>query len=240
MAHKLNGDLGVNSLYALNLALLFKWIWRFLSSHSGLWYNVIKVVHGINGSLNSSFRSNSHGSVWIGMLKAIAKLKSKEKIHRLYNLETQKDVSVAHKLQCHDLASSFRRPPRSVWIDNHVLATSSSPTRWSKILPIKVNVFLWRMFLDRLPTRSNLSNRGLDIPCTLCPNCGIGVESRNHLFFGCSMALVLFRMLGRWWSIQVPVFEDPDAWSTWFNGLNLSSLQKIVLEASIFSLWWHI
>ncbi|GJY94314.1 RNA-directed DNA polymerase, eukaryota [Tanacetum coccineum] len=129
------------------------------------------LVHGINGSLNSSFRSNSHGSVWIGMLKAIAKLKSKginllefcklvigngnstkfwhdkwyddiifkEKIHRLYNLETQKDVSVAHKLQCHDLASSFRRPPRSarVWIDNHVLATSSSPTRWSKILPIK-------------------------------------------------------------------------------------------------------
>ncbi|GKA40794.1 RNA-directed DNA polymerase, eukaryota [Tanacetum coccineum] len=132
-------------LYALNLALLFKWIWRFLSSHSGLWYNVIKAVHGSKGSLDSSFRSNSHGSIWIGMLKAIAKLKYKgidlldfcklvidngnstklwhdkwyddiifkEKFQRLYNLETQKDVSVAHKLQCYDLASSFRRPPMS-------------------------------------------------------------------------------------------------------------------------------
>ncbi|GJT02906.1 RNA-directed DNA polymerase, eukaryota [Tanacetum coccineum] len=310
MAHKKNGGLGVNSMYALNLALFFKWIWHFMSSHSGLWYNVIKEVHGSN-SLDNSFRSSSHGSVWIGMLKVIANLKSKgidlleycklvigngnstqfwhdkwyedivlkENFHRLYNLETQKDVLVAHKLHCLDLAASFRRPPRSgieesqlseisqlissvvlspscdrwswtlnglgvfsvksarEWIDQHVLPSSLSTSRWSKILPIKVNVFIWRMFLDRLPTRPNL---GVDIPCSLCPNCGIGIESRNHLFFGCSMALDLFKMLGRWWNIQVPVFEDPVSWSTWFNNLNLSSLQKIVLEASIFSLWWHI
>lgn len=55
MAHKDHGGLGVNSLFALNLTLLFKWIWRFLSSQSGLWVNVIKAIHGNNGSLDHPF-----------------------------------------------------------------------------------------------------------------------------------------------------------------------------------------
>nr|GEW96383.1 RNA-directed DNA polymerase, eukaryota [Tanacetum cinerariifolium] len=46
--------------------------------------------------------------------------------------------------------------------DNHVLANSTSTTRWSKLLPIKVNVFAWRMFLDKLSTRLCLSNRALE------------------------------------------------------------------------------
>ncbi|GJS71535.1 putative heat shock protein 70 family protein [Tanacetum coccineum] len=176
MAHKKKGGLGVNSLYALNLALLFKWIWRFMSSHFGLWYNVIKVVHGSKGSLDNSFRSSSHGSVWIGMLKAIANLKSKGI-----------DLLEYCKL---------------------VIGNGNCTQFWHD---------KW------LPSRLNLSNRGVDIPCSLCPNCGIGIESRNHLFFGCSMALDLFKMIGRWWNIQVRVFEDPVSWSTWFNNLNLSS-----------------
>ncbi|GKD95326.1 hypothetical protein Tco_1375163 [Tanacetum coccineum] len=140
MAHKNNGGLRVNSLYALNHALLFKWIWHFLSSQSGLWYNVIKVVHGSKGSLDISFRSSSHGFVWIGMLKAIANLKTKEKFPRLYQLETQKDIMVANKLQCPDLAASFRRPPRSGIEDyqlteiSHIISSvvlSPSCDRWS-------------------------------------------------------------------------------------------------------------
>ncbi|GJT30911.1 gypsy type transposase [Tanacetum coccineum] len=155
----------------------------------------------------------------------------------LFNLDLQKDASVAQKFHNPDFAVSFRRRPRGgieesqfqelssllysvalssssdrwSWtlnghgdfsvksareeIDKHLLITSSSSTRWSKLLPIKLNVFAWRMLLDKLPTRINLSNRGLDVPCVLCPNCGNAVESRNHLFFGYLMALDLFRLL---------------------------------------------
>ncbi|GJV47630.1 putative gypsy type transposase [Tanacetum coccineum] len=49
MAQKQHGGLGVNSLYTLNLALIFKWIWRFKFAHSGLWLNVIKVIYGNEG-----------------------------------------------------------------------------------------------------------------------------------------------------------------------------------------------
>lgn len=59
-------------------------------------------------------------------------------------------------------------------IDKHVLVTSSSPTRWSKVLPIKLNVFLWRMFLDKLPTRTNLSNRNYSTLCLSYTNISMG------------------------------------------------------------------
>ncbi|PWA36133.1 peptide chain release factor APG3, chloroplastic [Artemisia annua] len=125
-------------------------------------------------------------------------------------------------------------------IDKHVLVVSPSHSRWSKVLPIKLNVFLWRMLLDRLPTRSNLYNRGIDIACVLCPNCGAAIENRNHLFFGCSMSVDLARLIGRWWNIHIPIFGDPSSWETWFDGLNHSSLQKGILEATFISMWWHI
>ncbi|GJT23297.1 RNA-directed DNA polymerase, eukaryota, reverse transcriptase zinc-binding domain protein [Tanacetum coccineum] len=83
-------------------------------------------------------------------------------------------------------------------IDKHALITSSTPTRWSKVLSIKLNVFMWRMLLEKLPTRSNLAIRGLAVSCSLCLNCRMGVETRDHLFFVCPMALDLFRLLGRW------------------------------------------
>nr|GEV61591.1 retrovirus-related Pol polyprotein from transposon TNT 1-94 [Tanacetum cinerariifolium] len=139
----------------------------------------------------------------------------KEKFKRLFNLELQKDANVASKLEASNVASSFRRPPRSgiensrfielgqilssislssvsdrwSWtlhglddfsvrstreeIDKHVLVVSPSQNRWSKVLPIKLNLFSWRMMLDTLPTR--------------------------------------------WWNIHIPIFDDPSSWHSWLN-----------------------
>ncbi|GJW43510.1 RNA-directed DNA polymerase, eukaryota [Tanacetum coccineum] len=107
---------------------------------------------------------------------------------------------------------------------------------FDSVLPIKLNIFMWRMLLDKLPTRSNLAIRGLDVPCSLCPNCGTGVETCDHLFFVYPMALDLFRLLGRWWNIQIPILLDPSTWESWLNSLRLNSLQKLVMEASFSSL----
>ncbi|GJZ67405.1 hypothetical protein Tco_0630645 [Tanacetum coccineum] len=41
-------------------------------------------------------------------------------------------------------------------IDNCMLTNSLPCTRWYKIIPRKVNIFMWRMFLDKLPHRLNL------------------------------------------------------------------------------------
>ncbi|GJU73727.1 hypothetical protein Tco_1265132 [Tanacetum coccineum] len=49
-------------------------------------------------------------------------------------------------------------------IDAKLLPSLVISTSWDKILPHKVNIFMWRLSLDRLPHRLNLSSCGIDIP----------------------------------------------------------------------------
>ncbi|GJZ47628.1 RNA-directed DNA polymerase, eukaryota [Tanacetum coccineum] len=90
---------------------------------------------------------------------------------RLFALETVKDISVACKLQS-PLVSSFHRNVRGGIEEQqleHLVALSillfcptsndrwaDVPTRWVKNILIKVNIFAWKLALDRLPTRANL------------------------------------------------------------------------------------
>ncbi|GKB25318.1 hypothetical protein Tco_0864719 [Tanacetum coccineum] len=45
------------------------------------------------------------------------------------------------------------------YIDDVLLPKPDVPTRWVKMVPIKVNILAWKMNLDGLPTRLNLSSR---------------------------------------------------------------------------------
>nr|GEW03533.1 hypothetical protein [Tanacetum cinerariifolium] len=46
-------------------------------------------------------------------------------------------------------------------IDDYLLPNGDVQTRWVKVVPIKINVFTWRVRLDKLLTRLNLSLRGV-------------------------------------------------------------------------------
>ncbi|GKE38873.1 RNA-directed DNA polymerase, eukaryota, reverse transcriptase zinc-binding domain protein [Tanacetum coccineum] len=67
-------------------------------------------------------------------------------------------------------------------IDTCMFPNSLPSTRWYKIIPRKVNIFMWCMFLDRLPHRLNLSSRGLDIDSIMCLVYNELVESNSHVF----------------------------------------------------------
>ncbi|GJY86124.1 RNA-directed DNA polymerase, eukaryota, reverse transcriptase zinc-binding domain protein [Tanacetum coccineum] len=69
-----------------------------------------------------------------------------------------------------------------ILIDNTILPKAEVPTRWLRVVPIKVNVHAWRVCLDKLPTRANLSLRGMDIPSIACPLCNSAVESTSIFF----------------------------------------------------------
>nr|GEY62656.1 RNA-directed DNA polymerase, eukaryota, reverse transcriptase zinc-binding domain protein [Tanacetum cinerariifolium] len=73
-------------------------------------------------------------------------------------------------------------------IDAKTLVVDSNATRWNHYIPIKVNVFLWRLVLNKLPTRVNLDRKGIDVDSVLCPICCVDVETANHVFFSCVMA----------------------------------------------------
>ncbi|GJT61775.1 RNA-directed DNA polymerase, eukaryota [Tanacetum coccineum] len=139
LASKENGGLGVSSFFALNRALLLKWVWRFVSQDGSLWCQVIRALYGSSvGSHPTHFSSN-----WCSIMRDLHKLKEKgfdfwshckkrigngtdtsfwsdcwigdmplrAKFPRLFALELDKEASVAIKLNS-PVDISFRRNVR--------------------------------------------------------------------------------------------------------------------------------
>ncbi|GKD20495.1 RNA-directed DNA polymerase, eukaryota, reverse transcriptase zinc-binding domain protein, partial [Tanacetum coccineum] len=111
-------------------------------------------------------------------------------------------------------------------IDACMLPSISPCTSWLKVLPRKVNVFIWRFILDRLPTRLNLSLRGIEIPSIECPICNSGMESIDHIFFDCEVASNIWCMVRVWTDIDMPSFSSWFDWSHWFEDWRASKSDK--------------
>ncbi|GKF47775.1 hypothetical protein Tco_0137577, partial [Tanacetum coccineum] len=98
LASKKYGGLGVSSFFALNRALLFKWVWRFISQDNSLWFRFITALHGnllancklrVGSGMRAKFWSDS----WIGDTQLCFLFP------RLYALENNKECLVAEKMQ---------------------------------------------------------------------------------------------------------------------------------------------
>lgn len=64
-------------------------------------------------------------------------------------------------------------------------------TRWNKFVLIKVNVSMWHFMLDRLPIRSNLIDKGVELDSVLCLICQQKILLICFLVFACSTCLAL-------------------------------------------------
>ncbi|GJX98096.1 RNA-directed DNA polymerase, eukaryota [Tanacetum coccineum] len=264
LASKKQGGLGVSSFYALNRALLVKWVWRFLSRDNSLWAQIIHAIHGLNGQELST----SHSSTWSSIVKEINILKTQE-------------CTVADKMAA-SFTSSFRRKVRGraeslqltqildllgtvilsniedrwIWdlngdgefcvkdvrnlLDVTFLPKADSPTRWIKTIPIKVNIFAWKVSLDRLPTRSNLARRGVLVPSSSCLICNVSDEDLAHLLFRCDLAIEVTRLVYRWWNLVWIPLDSYISWLSWIKALRMNSRSKSVLEGVFYTAWWSI
>ncbi|GJU34728.1 ribonuclease H-like domain-containing protein [Tanacetum coccineum] len=98
-------------------------------------------------------------------------------------------------------------------IDEFTLSEVSSSTCWIKAVPIKVNDLAWKIKLDNLPTRLNISRRAMDIDSILCPTCGKAVESTRHIFFTCQIAKDILHLITRWWNIPYMEVSSYEEWA---------------------------
>nr|GEW58242.1 RNA-directed DNA polymerase, eukaryota [Tanacetum cinerariifolium] len=100
------------------------------------------------------------------------------------------------------------------YIDNKRLPGTSSKTRWIKEVPIKVNIHAWKVSLEGLPTRWNISRRGINISSILCPLCELVVETSKHLFFECAVVKDIFRKICYWWDMSNMEIASFDDWAS--------------------------
>ncbi|GJX43960.1 RNA-directed DNA polymerase, eukaryota [Tanacetum coccineum] len=124
-------------------------------------------------------------------------------------------------------------------LDDHRSSLVSSTTR-VKSVPIKVNVFAWKVKMNALLTRFNISRRGIDIESILCPLCDSGAESSNHLFFNCTVARHIFSKIVRWWDVVYKEVNSYAEWLSWLLSLRLTSKLKMMLEGVFYVMWWYL
>jgi hypothetical protein len=66
---------------------------------------------------------------------------------------------------------------------------------WKAKIPLKIQIFMWQVFRNAIPTRDNMRKRkwpGTPV-CSFCKQ----VESVEHLFFSCPIARVAWATLGK-------------------------------------------
>lgn len=63
--------------FALNRALIFKWIWRFISHDSSLWARFIQAIYGIKGALDISHNIPKRSSLWLDIIHEVKHLSHK-------------------------------------------------------------------------------------------------------------------------------------------------------------------
>ncbi|XP_021980221.1 uncharacterized protein LOC110876358 [Helianthus annuus] len=76
---------------------------------------------------------------------------------------------------------------------------------WCGWVPIKCNVFAWRVGLNRIPTADALRTRGVQVGNGSCPLCNSGDETVDHLFTSCVVASILWQKVSRWCGLS-PIF----------------------------------
>ncbi|XP_071734461.1 uncharacterized protein [Rutidosis leptorrhynchoides] len=58
----------------------------------------------------------------------------------------------------------------------------------NNLVPLKVEIFIWRARYGRHPTRVELDKRGIDLGTVRCLVCDDGLESIGHALFSCKVA----------------------------------------------------
>ncbi|GJR07150.1 RNA-directed DNA polymerase, eukaryota [Tanacetum coccineum] len=162
-------------------------------------------------SLDNSFRRKARSGIEEMQLNSLAEISRMTTLvpcedRYVWTLESDGVFSVA----------SIRKE-----IDGNRFQDVSLPTRWVKSVPIKVNIIAWKVKSNALPTRFNISRRGMDIDSIVCPICNAGVESTNHIFFQCVVVRQIMRKISSWWNIDYSDVNSYEEWQVWLVSIRI-------------------
>ncbi|XP_071686466.1 uncharacterized protein [Rutidosis leptorrhynchoides] len=242
------GGLGIGSLRASNLALMYKWIWRIALNPNAKWATIIKLIHGpATGIADLSPRQKGkvgNGRIvpfWLDEWCGNGTLASR--YPRLFHLEVNPACLVAERRWKLADDGVFSVSVSRVAIDDMLLPSSATATRWFEYVPRKTNIFLWRLAIDRLPTRLKLSQKGLDIEDIGCASCHHGIEDADHVFFRCPIAIDIWRRIYIWINMDrpIPLFLSWQELILWVDNLQDASEVKkkimVIFATSVWTIW---
>ncbi|KAK9065261.1 hypothetical protein SSX86_016644 [Deinandra increscens subsp. villosa] len=190
---KNEGGLGLVSLTNINLALLDKWFWRFLTEPESLWRKVVAGIHGSDHDVMWVPRNKRFSGVWLN-------------ISRIEGLLEKRNIKLKELLIFSDKKWSWTESADGLFSSSSLRALlikpigpgNPSPLCWTKLVPRKINLLMWRALLGRLPTFDGLLKRNIPVSSPVCPICLEANESADHLFTGYRIALDIWSKVSSW------------------------------------------
>ncbi|GKD23756.1 RNA-directed DNA polymerase, eukaryota [Tanacetum coccineum] len=139
-----------------------------------------------------------------------------------------------------DPNNGFTVKKTRIHLDDASLPDASISTRWCRFIPKKVNIFVWRALRDRLPTRWNLSIKGVELEYIICPNCSSSPETVQHSLWACIHATYIWHKVFTW--LDLPYTSPaslPDVYA-YVDQLHFQKDRKLMLEAIFDVVLWTL
>ncbi|XP_071688865.1 uncharacterized protein [Rutidosis leptorrhynchoides] len=107
-------------------------------------------------------------------------------------------------------------------------------TLHNKLVPKKVEVFVWRAKKSRLPVLVELDKRGIDLHSVRFPLCNDAIESVNHSLILCKHAFEVWGKVFDWWGRGViPYANVGDLFLD--TGQSASHMGKFIWQAVVWT-----
>lgn len=108
------------------------------------------------------------------------------------------------------------------------------------MVPIKLNILAWKIALRRIPSKINLSKRGICCINDLCAVCGDNPEDEDHIFRQCTTASQLLRLICGWWNINLDQIPSLNGLLSWAESLGFNGAKRELFMAVIYTFFWCI
>ncbi|XP_024989227.1 uncharacterized protein LOC112523779 [Cynara cardunculus var. scolymus] len=177
---------------------------------------------------------------WSWLESPIINSRLSDKVTKLQNLVRNYEFSSGRDkwIWVGDSTGIFTVKSMRAVLDEKLNGNVVGQSIWCKWLPIKINCFLWRLFLRRIPTRQNLGSRGIQLQTDSCPLCGREVETEEHLFYVCEKSKEIWRWVERWCDINSGNHSSLDQIVVNLIECAKSKKQRKMIEALIGSILW--
>lgn len=116
-----------------------------------------------------------------------------------------------------------------------ILCLQQQVTRWCRIVLAKLNIMCWRAIQNRLPTRSQLAAKGIDIPLVLCPSYLSAIEDVQHVIFKCDVVVEVWKKVAIWLDLQIPAIDDISMLLDWAEAFIPYAKKRKVVGVTIYT-----
>ncbi|KAF5772400.1 putative reverse transcriptase zinc-binding domain-containing protein [Helianthus annuus] len=140
----------------------------------------------------------------------------------------------------HDSDVVFQIASVKKWLRGPVSSNAEFGFKWSSWVPNKCNIFMWRAFLDRLPTKMALARRHINIDDLSCVWCEDAEENIEHVLTGCAIASGVWNSLASWCNIPRPFVFHVNDLVELHEHSRVTGIKKKVLQGIIIIACWRL